>query len=47
VPNLIVFNEREYKFYGKGIISDEKAMEIYENLLNGKNNPKKNQRTLT
>lgn len=41
------FRDREYQFYGKGIISDEQAMEIYEKLLREKEDPTQSQRTLT
>jgi len=30
---VIRFKDREYQFYGKGIISDEQAMEIFDKLL--------------
>jgi len=44
---VIRFKEREYQFYGKGIISDEQAMEIFDKLLNEKKDPTQSQRTLT
>lgn len=37
--NIIKFRDKEYQFYGKGIISDECAMEIFEKLLTEKNDP--------
>jgi hypothetical protein len=37
--NLIKFKDREYQFYGKGIISDEQAMEIFDKLLKEKQDP--------
>lgn len=37
--NVIRFRDREYQFYGKGIISDEQAMEIFDKLLNEKKDP--------
>ena len=45
--NIIRFRDREYQFYGKGIISDEQAMEIFDKLLNEKKDPAQSQRTLT
>ena len=33
LENVIRFKDREYQFYGKGIISDEQAMEIFDKLL--------------
>ena len=45
--NVIRFRDREYQFYGKGIISDEQAMEIFDKLLNEKKDPAQSQRTLT
>jgi hypothetical protein len=47
IDNVIRFRDREYQFYGKGIISDEQAMEIFEKLLNEKKDPAQSQRTLT
>ena len=32
--NVIRFKDHEYQFYGKGIISDEQAIEIFEKLTN-------------
>ena len=37
--NVIRFRDHEYQFYGKGIISDEQAMEIFEKLLNEQKDP--------
>jgi hypothetical protein len=37
--NVIIFRNREYQFYGKGIISDEQAIEIFDKLLKEKNDP--------
>ena len=45
--NIIKFRDREYQFYGRGIISDEHAMDIFEKLLNERNDPAQSQRTLT
>lgn len=39
LENVIRFRDREYQFYGKGIISDEQAMEIFDKLLNEKKDP--------
>jgi hypothetical protein len=47
LENVIRFRDREYQFYGKGIISDEQAMEIFDKLLNEKKDPAQSQRTLT
>lgn len=44
---MIRFREKEYNFYGKGIISDDQATEIYDKLLNEKKDPTQSQRTLT
>ena len=46
-PNVIKFRDREYQFYGKGIISDEQAMEIFDKLLKERQDPCQSQRTLT
>lgn len=37
--NIIRFKNREYQFFGNGIISDEQAMEIYEKLLQEQKDP--------
>ena len=47
LENVIRFRDREYQFYGKGIISDEQAMEIFDKLINEKKDPAQSQRTLT
>ena len=39
LENVIRFRDREYQFYGKGIISDEQAMEIFDKLINEKKDP--------
>ena len=39
LENIIRYKDREYQFYGKGIISDEQAMEIFDKLLNEKKDP--------
>ena len=39
IENVIRFRDKEYQFYGKGIISDEQAMEIFDKLLNEKKDP--------
>ena len=47
IDNVIRFRDKEYQFYGRGIISDEQAMEIFDKLLNEKKDPAQSQRTLT
>jgi hypothetical protein len=37
--NVIIFRDKEYQFYGKGIISDEQAIKIFDKLLKEKNDP--------
>jgi hypothetical protein len=37
--NIINYKDRQYYLIGKGIISDEQAMEIYEKLLNERRDP--------
>lgn len=47
LENVIRFKDKEYQFYGKGIISDEQAMEIFDKLLKEQKDPTQSLRTLT
>lgn len=45
--NVLRFRDREYQFYGKAIITDDQAEQIFEKLAGESKDPFQSQRTLT